>query len=297
MGQNLVHLLKARGYCNLVVIDKHPVNTKILADLHPDITVIQADLSQPDGWSQALEGADALVMLQAQIGGLDRAEFDRNNVHSTQRVLEAAVRAKVPYICHISSSVVNSMAEDNYTATKEAQEEIVGTCPIPHVVLRPTLMFGWFDRKHIGWLGRFMQRVPVFPIPGNGRFLRQPLYVIDFCAIIIACLERRMTGTYNISGQERIDYIDLIRALRRATGARALLLHIPYRLFWLLLWLYAKADRDPPFTTGQLEALVIPEEFEVIDWPGIFGVPQTPLARAMHDTFNQEPYCRVALTF
>ena len=41
-------------------------------------------------------------------------------------------------------------------------------------------MFGWFDRKHLGWLARFMCRVPVFPIPGSGEYLRQPLYVGDF---------------------------------------------------------------------------------------------------------------------
>ena len=29
---------------------------------------------------------------------------------------------------------------------------------------------------------------------------------------------------------------------------------------------------DPPFTTSQLKALVTPDIFEVIDWPGIFGV-------------------------
>jgi len=40
------------------------------------------------------------------------------------------------------------------------------------VVLRPTLMFGWFDRKHVGWLKRFMERMPVFPIPGDGRMWR-----------------------------------------------------------------------------------------------------------------------------
>ena len=36
------------------------------------------------------------------------------------------------------------------------------------------------------------------------------------------------------------------------------------------LRLYALFDRDPPFTTKQLEALVTPDIFEVIDWPGIF---------------------------
>ena len=61
-------------------------------------------------------------------------------------------------------------------------------------------MFGWFDRKHLGWLARFMARAPRFPIPGHGRYLRQPLYAGDFCDIVIACLERRITGVYNISG-------------------------------------------------------------------------------------------------
>ncbi|MFZ2209331.1 MAG: hypothetical protein WAV22_11755, partial [Porticoccaceae bacterium] len=122
-------------------------------------------------------------------------------------------------------------------------------CPI----LRPTLMFGWFDRKHLGWLSRFMKKVPVFPIPGHGRYLRQPLYVGDFCNVIISCIEGRVVeGTYNISGHEKVDYIDIIRAIRRATHARVLILRIPYRLFHALLWLWGRFDRNPPFTTQQL---------------------------------------------
>ncbi len=73
------------------------------------------------------------------------------------------------------------MAVDDYTETKKAQEALVSASGIKQVILRPTLMFGWFDRKHVGWLARFMQKVPVFPIPGNGKFLRQPLYAGDFC--------------------------------------------------------------------------------------------------------------------
>ena len=104
------------------------------------------------------------------------------------------VRAKVPYLVQISSSVVNSAAIDCYTESKKAQEKIALESGIPCVVLRPTLMFGWFDRKHLGWLARFMARMPVFPVPGHGRYLRQPLYAGDFCDIIMACIERRITG-------------------------------------------------------------------------------------------------------
>ena len=297
VGQNLIPRLKARGYTDIVALDKHRANTKILAELHPDVRVIEADLARPGGWEDTFAGADALIQLQAQIGGLDAAVFEANNVTSTKHVLAAASAAGVPYLVHISSSVVNSAAVDLYTETKKAQERLSLAAGIPTAVLRPTLMFGWFDRKHVGWLARFMKKMPVFPIPGDGRFRRQPLYAGDFAAIIMSCLETRKTGAYNISGLETLDYIDLIRALKRATRAKATIVKIPYGLFKRLLETWALVDKDPPFTASQLAALVTPDIFEVIGWPEIFGVAPTPLARALDETFNDPRFSHVVLDF
>ncbi|MDZ4318992.1 MAG: NAD-dependent epimerase/dehydratase family protein, partial [Phenylobacterium sp.] len=183
VGQNLTPRLKASGRYRITAIDKHPANAAVLKQLHPDIEVIEADMAEPGAWEKAIEGADALVMLQAQIGGLDPEEFQRNNIASTTLALAAAKRGSCDYLVHISSSVVNSQAVDLYTESKKAQEAVVAASGLKHVVLRPTLMFGWFDRKHVGWLRRFMDRAPVFPVPGDGKFLRQPLYAGDFAAI------------------------------------------------------------------------------------------------------------------
>ena len=297
VGQNLVVLLKESGYSNLLVIDKHAANVDVLRRLHPDVPVLVADMADPGGWEDAIAGAQAAVMLQAHIGGLVEAEFIRNSVESTQRALAACERHRVPYIVHISSSVVNSLARDWYTETKKAQEALVAASPIPHVILRPTLMFGWFDRKHLGWLARFMQRVPVFPIPGSGRYLRQPLFVLDFCRIIQSCLEKRVTGAFDITGRDNVDYIDIVRAIKRETKAGATILNIPYSLFWLLLTVYGLIDRNPPFTTKQLKALVTPDTFDLIPWWDIFGVPSTPFADAIHQTYSTGPYANVVLEF
>ncbi len=297
VGQNLLPRLKAKQLGEIVAIDKHPNNVKILRRLHPDVQVIEADLSQAGAWEQALEGCTHLMIGHAQIGGLYAAEYVRNNVTATERLLEAAMKYKVPYAVSISSSVVNSKAVDDYTETKKAQEALVAQSGIKQVVLRPTLMYGWFDRKHVGWLARFMQRVPVFPIPGNGRYLRQPLYAGDFCDVIVSSLETEKTGAYNITGQERVEYIDLMRAVKRAVGAKARIIKIPYRVFWLLLKLNALRDKNPAFTPRQLEALVTPDVFEVIDWPGIFGVRATPLQEALNQTFQDPTYSQVALDF
>jgi len=286
VGQNLVMLLKQAGFTRLICIDKHPANTAILRRLHPEVTVIEADMAEPGAWEEACNGASAAVMLQAQIGGEVQAEFDRNNIIATRRALAALQRASVPYLVHISSSVVKSAARDWYTETKKAQEALVAASFIRHCVLRPTLMFGAFDRKHLGWLSRFMQRVPVFPIPGDGRYMRQPLYAADFCRIILACLQQQPEGAYDITGRERVDYVDIIRAIKRATAARARIVHIPYWAFWCLLKVYGTLKPNSPFTTKQLRALVTPDEFELIPWWDIFGTTATPFAQAVAETYG-----------
>jgi nucleoside-diphosphate-sugar epimerase len=298
VGQNLVARLKAAGHKDIVVLDKHRKNLEILKSVHSDITVQYADLADPGAWAQHFVDADVVVMLQAQIGGNDYNEFVRNNVESTLCVLDAIKLHKVTYLVHISSSVVKSVADDFYTRSKIAQEELVLASGIPCPVLRPTLMFGWFDRKHLGWLSRFMKKVPVFPIPGHGRYMRQPLYVGDFCNVIISCIENRVRdGVYNISGHEKVDYIDIIREIKRATHCKTPILKIPYSLFYALIWLWGLFDKNPPFTTHQLQALIAKDEFEVIDWPVIFNVPCTPFKDAIDETFNDPSYSSVVMEF
>lgn len=296
VGQNLIPRLKAQGYA-VIGIDKHKTNTARLRELHPDITVIEEDLSEAGPWMDAFAGADAVVINQAQIGGLNRAEFVANNVTATERIVDAMRMHNVPYAVAISSSVVNSRAKDDYVETKTAQERFIDTLEIPHVVLRPTLMFGWFDRKHLGWLRRFMDRAPVFPVPGNGKFRRQPLYAGDFSSIIASAIETRITGTYDISGRTEIDYIDMIRAIKNVTGARATIIKIPYGLFYALLWTYARFDKNPPFTVNQLEALIISELFPTIDWPTLFGVKEIPLREAFEETYLDPRYGAMVLDF
>jgi len=298
VGQNLIVRLKARGYRDIVVLDKHRANLAVVRSLHPKITVEYADLAERGEWERHFTQAATVVMLQAQIGGNDYVDFERNNLIATRNLLDVIKNGTGIQLVHISSSVVTSVSDDFYTNTKKAQEQMVLNSDIRCPILRPTLMFGWFDRKHLGWLSRFMKKIPVFPVPGDGRFLRQPLYVGDFCQIIISCIEQRITeGVFNISGHEKVDYIDIIREIKRATNAAALIMKIPYSLFYGLLWLWGQFDRNPPFTTQQLAALVAKDEFEVIDWPAIFGVSSTPFADAIHETFCDPRYSAVVLEF
>ena len=298
VGQNLVARLLDKGYKNIVVLDKHRANLAILKKTQPQIVTEYADLAETGDWQQHFIEADVVVMLQAQIGGNNYQEFVRNNIDSTRNILNTVKDQNIPNLVHISSSVVESVSNDYYTNTKKEQEDMVLKSGISAPILRPTLMFGWFDRKHLGWLSRFMKKVPIFPIPGDGKYMRQPLYSADFCDIIISCIENNIqSGRYNISGHENIDYIDMIREIKKAINSKTLIVRIPYQLFYFLLWIWAFFDKNPPFTTQQLKALTASDEFEVIDWPNIFDVEYTSFSEAIDTTFNDPVYSKVILDF
>ena len=296
VGQNLIVELKAQGYRQLVAIDKHAHNLGVLAQLHPDVTTVLADLAEPGPWREHLRGAARVLQLQAQITGKEAQLFVRNNLDSTKLELEAVREHQVPFLVHISSSVVNSVADDDYTNTKKAQEKLVLDSGLPCCVLRPTLMFGWFDPKHLGWLSRFMAKVPVFPIPGHGRYMRQPLYNRDFCRIIVQCMERAPDrAIYDIVGDTRIDYVDIIHTIRRVKGLRTPIVHIPYTLFrWLLLG-YALFSDKPPFTADQLKALTAGDDFTGVDTEAEFGIRQMPFEDAIRESYCDPRYAHIVL--
>jgi nucleoside-diphosphate-sugar epimerase len=294
VGQNLVLMLRELGCKDIVAIDKHAGNLGVLRTLVPEAKTVVADLAEPGDWER-LFGPDAVVVvLHAQITGKHPEAFERNNIAATERLLAAVRAGGARFLVHVSSSVVNSVACDDYTRTKRGQEALIRASGIPCCILRPTLMFGWFDPKHLGWLARFMEKTPVFPIPGHGRFMRQPLYIRDFCRALAWAIEHRPAGAvYDVVGAQRIDYVDMIRLIKKVKGLRTWIVPIPFALFRGLLKVYALFSRQPPFTADQLEALAAGDDFQGVQTEAAFGFRQTPFEAAIRESYCHPRYSRV----
>ena len=296
VGQNLISELAERGYTRIIALDKHEKNLALLQARLPCVECLVADLSLPGRWRQKLAGASRLFLLQAQITGDHYSLFYRNTIDSTRLVLEAAKEQGIPFIVFVGSSVVNSLADDYYTRSKKEQEAQVRQSSLTHCIVRPTLMFGWFDPKHLGWLSRFMSRVPVFPVPGHGRYLRQPLYARDFCRVLIRCAENTPSGaTYDIVGQEDVTYVDILRQIKRVKRLKTPIIPIPVWLFRLLMQGYALFSKNPPFVADQLDALMAGDYFTGDDMRELFQVEPTPFAKAIEETFTHPVNSRVVL--
>ena len=294
VGQNLAPLLLEAGD-RVVALDKNEANLGLLARLNPGIDAHRVDLAEPGPWRDLFAGASAVIDLKAQIASPDDAVFERNNVRTQEQLLDACRAHGVPHLVHLSSSVVISVARDGYAESKRAAEEMVRRSGLPFTILRPALMFGCFDAKHLGYITRLLERLPVLPIPGSGRYMRQPLYVLDLCRVILRALERGPDGaTHNIIGHERIDFIDLLRTIARERRLHRLLLPVPMPAFAAALWMAARVLRRPPFTKEQLEALVAGDDFPVDGWTERFGVSYTAFRDGLREVYASPRYPHTA---
>ena len=78
-----------------------------------------------------------------------------------------------------------------YYRGKALVEQALAASGVPYSIVRPTFFFGRGDilTNNIAWVVRHM---PVFVVPGNGRYLVQPIHVDDFAQI---CLRAAQDGT------------------------------------------------------------------------------------------------------
>lgn len=284
-GQNLTPLLIKKGY-HVTAIDRSK-NIHLLQELNPKARCILADVSKHGEWEAAFANTDAVIMLHAQIAAPSPDLFVQSNINGVKNVLHLCKKNRIKNLIHVSSSVVISVADDDYTRTKRAGEQLVKKSTIPHTILRPPLMYGCFDAKHLGWITRFMQKLPIVPVPGSGKYVRQPLYVNDLCNVILALVQRKPKNEiWNITGHERIPYIDLLKIICKARGWKRIFIPIPLPLFARMLTLYSFITRKTVFTPEQMQALIAGDEFPIDNWSKTFHVPYTPFKHAIWQTWH-----------
>lgn len=275
VGLNLLTTLDSRHY-TIVAIDKDLKKIGMLQRLFPAVTAVHADVSYPGPWEEHFKNAHCVVQLHAQISASTDAPYLRNNVTAVNVVIGVCKKYRVKHLIHLSSSVVISVSHDWYVKTKKEGEDAVFHSGLPFTILRPPLLYGCFDYKHLGMLTRIMEQSPIFPVPGSGRYMRQPLFVGDLCAVIRKLIESKPERRiYNVIGKEKIDFIDLLKEIRRQRGLRCVFVCIPIPVFIMMLRIHSLIFRKKPFVKAQLYALIAGDDFPVDPWDDYFKVRYT----------------------
>ncbi|HEY0386518.1 MAG TPA: dTDP-glucose 4,6-dehydratase, partial [Pyrinomonadaceae bacterium] len=203
---------------------------------------VHGDISDREAVAAALaEGADAVINFAAEThvdrSIADATEFLRTNITGTQVLLDAARARGVQRFVHISTDeVMGSLPEDDeaafftesspldpknpYAATKAAAEHLVHAAHHTHgldtVITRCGNNYGprQFPEKLIPLVIANALRGEAVPVYGDGRNVRDWLYVTDHCDALRAVLAKGRPGqTYNIGGESERDNNEVVQTL------------------------------------------------------------------------------------
>ena len=207
---------------------------------------LRDDVTDRDAVLDALEpGTEAVIHFAAE-SHVDRSiasadAFLRTNVLGTQILLDAARERRVGRFLQVSTDeVMGSLPEDDnaffteaspfepnspYAASKAAAEHLVRaahhTFGLDTVITRCGNNYGprQFPEKLIPLLLSNALRNESIPVYGDGRNVRDWIYVDDHCRAILAVLAKGRSGdAYNIGARNARRNIDIVEAILSQLG-------------------------------------------------------------------------------
>lgn len=208
---------------------------------------VRGDIADREAVMSALaEETDAIINFAAETH-VDRSissasEFLQTNIKGTQVLLDVARERGVRRFVHISTDeVMGSLPEDDegaffneaspldpknpYSATKAAAEHLVNAAhhiyKLDTVITRCGNNYGprQFPEKLIPLLISNALHDEMIPVYGDGRNVRDWIYVEDHCrAVLLALLKGETGAVYNIGARNERRNIEVVKSILTALG-------------------------------------------------------------------------------
>jgi uncharacterized protein YbjT (DUF2867 family) len=248
-GRHIAARLLARGR-RVLTLTGHPRRTDPFGGR---VTTRPLRFDRPATLRDALVGVDTLyntywVRFERRVTTFARA------VDNTRTLFRCAAEAGVRRIVHISITNPSLDSPLPYFRGKALLERALADTGLSHATVRPTVLFGGADvlLNNIAWL---LRRIPMFAVPGSGEYRIQPVHVEDLAEIAAAAGARTENETLDAVGPDVFTFDELVRAIARAIGSRARIVHVAPACAWAAAHVAGWLLRDVVLTRDELAGL------------------------------------------
>ena len=182
-------------------------------------------------------------------------------VDGGRNIIEAAQRAKVRQIIHLSSAAIYRKNLDSYgKAKKEADDLFLNSASLglSITLLRPTMIYGrggYVAEK----LFSSATKIPFFVfVIGNGKNKIQPVFVDDVVLAIIASIDFAPAGRaiFDLGGPYEITYDAFIKKILSAIHKKKIIIHIPAFLIIFLVKLMSLFIKNLAFNSTTIKRML-----------------------------------------
>jgi uncharacterized protein YbjT (DUF2867 family) len=249
-GKYITTRLLARGE-EVITLTNHPNRPD---PFDGKVKAFPLDFSNENELIQSLHSVDVLVNTYW-------VRFDKGSntqpkaVENTKILVNAAVKAGVKRIVHIS--IANPSAESHlpYYWGKAANEKAVTDSGLTYAILRPTVLVGKEDIL-INNIAFLLRRFPFFFIPGDGSYGIQPVYVEDLADLAVEAVYSKDTYVIDAVGPDSYTFKELVQMIGETIGAKRLLIPVPPRLALLAAQFLSLFVNDVILTPEEVDGLM-----------------------------------------
>jgi len=250
IGKYIARLLISQGQ-HVITLTNKRLQAASIGEM---IIVYPLDFTQPEALTAALRNVDTLYNTYWVRFNYAQTTFERA-IQNTQALIQAAHRAGVRRIVHISIANPSIDSPLPYYRGKALLEQYIQQSGIPHAIIRPTVVFGLEDVL-INNIAFFLRYLPIFAIPGSGRYRIQPIFVEDLADLAVQAGQSAENQVIDAVGPDIFTYKFLVRLIAEAIGSHSLIIHLPPGIALTLSRLIGFAVRDVVLTKDELDGLM-----------------------------------------
>jgi uncharacterized protein YbjT (DUF2867 family) len=248
-GKFVARLLLQSGY-NVRTLTFHPERAGEFAG---KIEAFPYAFDQPGRLAEALQESSCLINTYWIRFPRGRFTFE-TAVKNTITLIDAAKKAGVQRIVHISIANPSLDSPLGYYYGKAQVEKAIRESGLDYSILRPTVIFGREDIliNNIAW---FIRHMPVFGVPGDGRYSIRPIYVEDMARRIVDSINAEKDEIIDAVGPESFTFEGLIRTIAYEIGESVRIVKIPSQLAYISTCLVGWLVRDVVLTWEEYKGL------------------------------------------
>ena len=133
-------------------------------------------------------------------------------VQNTLKLFEAAKRAGVKRVVHVSITNPSEDSPLQYFSGKARLEQALESSGVSYAILRPAVLFGkeGILVNNIAWM---LRRFPVFGVFGDGEYKLQPIYVDDLAQLAVEQGSRNEDVILDAIGPETFQFRELVEQI------------------------------------------------------------------------------------
>ena len=273
IGARVCRALLARGWMPRLLV-REGSEGKIPLDVRRRCRITLGDVTDPEAVINAAQSTDAIVHLVGIIREFPKKgiTFEKLHVAATHNAIEAARFWKIPRIVHMSALGAKAGSPVAYFDTKGRAEEMVRSSGLEWTVFRPSVVFGEGD-GFLSTVTEVVSKAPVVPVPGDGRYELQPVWVGDVARGFAEALSKpeSVGRAFDVGGNERYRYDALLDEVGASCGRpNVRKLHVPMSIVRAGTRLMSGFSRFP-MSPDMLEMLVAGNTCDASEFRAAFG--------------------------